>query len=418
MSCRNLIRWCFFVVLLIEGKPAAAQTAINGFILSAYEDTEVKSINEQIQYLNSRPYRLAPIDQLQFRTESNQLDPSRQDYALRLNPANPWQVRNNNRYFHDYKSMLELKRDVALEEALYERYLLAVDLLYHRELKELRKRDTEIGDAYLKVLENQRSSDYFDAKDYVDLKLDQIDRSVEAEEAAFEMDDVIRHMTSFHTLPSQEESSWTDQPVISFPSILAAVDSLFQAQQKTSTMAYYDQRINLMKSEYALEKSNINVGFFQAQYQRFRIEQDRHPWSLSLGVTIPIFNPNKGDMTKRKIEMMEEEQEQAEIKQEDETAALRAREQIRSIMIRYDGVQEKIKMLTAGPLVNTLRSMEGNNPAVQLRLHSNILKLEVIALKLKQSVLYAYVEFLCHVDAIQQRPLINHLSEARTVIER
>src|SRR5688572_9191584 len=106
MSCRNLILSCVFVVLISEVQQAAAQTAIDGFFLSAYEDTEVKSINEQIQYLNSRPYRLAPIDQLQFRTESNQLDPSRQDYALRLNPANPWQVRNNNRYFSDYKSML------------------------------------------------------------------------------------------------------------------------------------------------------------------------------------------------------------------------------------------------------------------------------------------------------------------------
>jgi hypothetical protein len=384
----------------------SAQSAINGFLLSAYEDTEVKSIRDQLLYLDSKPYRLAPLEKLELRTTSNQLDANRQGYAVRVNPSNPWEVRNNNRYFRDYRSMLELKKDLALEEALHARYLLAIDLLYHRELAVLRRKDIEFGDAYIGVLENQKNSTFFDAEDYVKLKLDQIDRSVEAEEAAFEMDDVIRQMSSFYALPAQTDSSWADQPLVSFERIVATVDSLFQAQQKPVTMAYYDQRINLAKSEYALEKSNINIGFLQAQYQRYRIDQGRHPWSLSMGVTIPIFNPNKGDMVKRKIEMMEEEQEQKEVKMEEETASL-----------RYNSIQEKIKTLNSGPLVNTLRSIEGNNPAVQLRLNSNILKLEIIALKLKQSILYTYIEFLCHVDAIQQRPLINYLSEARTVIE-
>jgi hypothetical protein len=418
MNHPKFIFLCLVVVLVVGPQKLSGQSAINGFLLSAYEDTEVKSIREQLLYLDSKPYRLAPVEKLEFRTESNQLDPSRQDYALRMAPANPWQVRNNNRYFSNYRSMLELKRDIALEEALYDRYILAIDLLYHRELKELRKRDIEIGDAYISVLEKQRTSDYFDARDYVDLKLDQIDRSVEAEEAAFEMDDVIRHMSSVYDLPRQTDVSWADQPLISFESIVAAVDSLYQAQQNPITMAYYDQRINLVKSEIALEKSNINVGFFQAQYQKYRIEQGRHPWSLSLGVTIPIFNPNKGDMAKRKIEMIEEEQEKQEVKIEEQTASLRTRELIKSQLTRYNGIQEKIRTLSSGPLVNTLRSIEGHNPAVQLRLNRNILKLEIIALKLKQSILYTYVEFLCHVDAIQARPLINHLSEARMVIEK
>jgi hypothetical protein len=418
MNLRTSIPSFVFAVIIFGCQLAHGQSAINGFLLSAYQDSEVKSIDAQIQYLNSKPYRLAPINQVQFRTESNQLDPDRQEYALRVNPANPWEVKNNNRYFRDYRTMLELKRDMALEEALHDRYLLAVDLLYQRELTALRKKDIEIGDAYIKVLENQKASDYFDAKDYVDLKLDQIDRAVEAEEASFEMDDVMRQMSSLHALPSQQDSAWNDQPLLSFETLIASVDSLFNAQQQSMTMAYHEQRINLLKTEYALEKSNINVGFLQAKYENFRIDQGRHPWSVGMGVTIPIFNPNKGDMTKRKIEIMEEEQEKEEISQEDATGSLRTREQIKSQLARYQGIQEKIKTLSSGPMVNTLRSIEGNNPAVQLRLNSNILKLEIIALKLKQSILYTYVEFLCHVDAIQQRPLINYLSETRMVIER
>ncbi len=220
MNLRTSIPFLVFAVIIFGCQHLHAQSAINAFLLSAYQDSEVKSIDAQMEYLDSKPYRLAPINQVQFRTESNQLDPSRQDYALRVNPANPWEVRANNRYFRDYRSMLQLKRDMALEEALHDRYILAIDLLYHRELNLLRKKILRSATLTSRCLKIKRTSDYFDAKDYVDLKLDQIDRAVEAEESAFEMDDVFRQMSSLHALPAQQDGSWSDQPLISLKRLL------------------------------------------------------------------------------------------------------------------------------------------------------------------------------------------------------
>jgi hypothetical protein len=188
------------------------------------------------------------------------------------------------------------------------------------------------------------------------------------------------------------------------------VDTVAYDRSVAPSLRYFDQRINLAEREYLLERSNINVGFVQAQYQEFRIEQGRRPWSVSLGVTIPIFNPNKGDMTKRKLEVMEDTYERQEVRLEMEADSIRSRERIKNLMKRYQGVQEKIKDLQESTLGGTLKAMEGNNPAVQIRLASNILKLQVISLRLKQSILYAYVDFLAATDLLQKKPLINYLS--------
>jgi flagellar motility protein MotE (MotC chaperone) len=115
-------------------------------------------------------------------------------------------------------------------------------------------------------------------------------------------------------------------------------------------------------------------------------------------------------MAKRKIEVMEEEQEKQEVIEDQQTASLRAKEQLRSLVKRHDSIREKIKSLSVENLSKTLNAMQGNNPAVRIRLNANILKLEVIAVKLKQRVYHAYIDFLAQMDVLQQRPMINYLS--------
>ncbi|RAW00555.1 hypothetical protein [Pseudochryseolinea flava] len=404
-----------FSVLISATVAVYAQNDAEGFLLAAREDSEVKSVDNQIKYLDEKPYRLAPLQKIELRTASNQLDPTRQEYGLRVNPANPWELRNNNQYFRQYRSMLALERGVLLKEALYERYLLLADLRYHQELKNVRQKERELIDTYIGIMEQQQYSDFFDGEDYVKLKLDQIDRDVEAEEAAFERDDVARQITTIYKTDT-DPTAWKSD-TLTFERMMMIVDSIFSVPATPSTIAYHNERITLAKKEYTLEKANVNLGFVQATYEEFRKAQGRHPWSISAGVTIPIFNPNKGDMAKRKIEMMEEEQEKQEVSTEQQTASIRAREQLRNLIKRYTSIQEKIKSLRVDNISKTLNTMQGNNPAVRIRLNANILKLEIVAVKLKQSVYYAYIEFLAQMDVLQQTPMINYFTSDLRAME-
>jgi hypothetical protein len=111
----------FFFLFVMVSFLSNAQVSMEDFLLDALNEPAIKSFANQNTFLDSKPFRLAPIRQLQFRTESNQLDPERQDYSLRLSPANPWEMKRNNEYFKSYKEMLQLDRERLVKESLMAR---------------------------------------------------------------------------------------------------------------------------------------------------------------------------------------------------------------------------------------------------------------------------------------------------------
>jgi hypothetical protein len=388
----------------------SAQSGFGTFIGAAKDDPAVSMFDIQVQYLNDKPYRLAPVQKLELRTESNQLDPSRQEYALRVNPANPWELHQNNRYFKELKSSIELEKGIVLKEVLLERYTLIIELVTYAGLRDLAQRKLELTQTSLSMLEKQQLSGYFDGEDYVELKLEEMDKSVDVDEAAYETENAIRKVSSIFPDAASSAKTWNIADVVSIEQIEKLLDSLQTAVPQATTLSYYRKKIDLADREYRLEKNNINFGYIQAKYQDFRIEQGRKPWSVGLGVTIPVFNPNKGDMTKRRLESIESEQELKEAKVEMDKDQVRLRAQLRDLIASHQKIEEKITALNVSSLAKTLNTIQKSNPVAGVRFQGNLIKLQELALKLKQNILITYTEWLASTDALQQVPLTNYLS--------
>lgn len=405
------MRLALLFVLFFACYNISAQSGFGTFIRAAKDDPAVSMFDLQVAYLDGKPYRLAPVQKLEFRTESNQLDPSRQEYALRVNPANPWEIRQNNRYFKELKSSIELEKGIVLKEVLIERYILIIELVTYAGLRDLAKRKLELTQTSLSMLEKQQLSGYFDGEDYVDLKLEEMDKSVDLDEAAYEAENAIRKVSSIFPDAALTAKNWNISEVVSIEQIEKLLDSLQTAQPEATTLSYYQKKIDLADREYSLEKNNINLGYLQAKYEDFRTEQGRKPWSIGLGVTIPVFNPNKGDMTKRKLESIESQQELKEAKVEMNKDQARLQEQLRDLIASHRKIEGKIKALNASSLARTLNTNQKSNPVAGVRFQGNLIKLEELALKLKQNILITYTEWLASTDALQQMPLTNYLSQ-------
>jgi hypothetical protein len=401
------IAWYFFFILPIFTQ---AQVSMEDFLFAALEEPALKSFSNQDNFLNTKPYRLAPIQKLEFRTESNQLDPERQDYALRLNPANPWEVKRTNEYFKTYQELLQLDRDRLLKESLLARYEVIIGWWYYQEISLLKEEDKLNTEKLLSILEGQRYSSYFDAGDYVKLKLDQVEKIIELEEARFEIDNQRRRVEGLFDKAKLKTINWPASQIISLEQLEAMVDSLSALQASGGEVAYREKQMDLANTEWLLEKSNVNVGFLQTQYQNFRIEQGRKPWNISLGVTIPVFNPNKGDMTKRKLEFIEAEGDRDQAKSDQQTGRELMRAKIKSLLKRHGEINTMMNDLSVGTLATTLQQINDSNPTAVVQLQSNLIKLKTMAARLKQEVLLAYLEFLSYSEVVQQRPLINYLS--------
>jgi hypothetical protein len=418
MKAACSILCCSALLIFFVSTKGIAQLTVNEFLRSAHEDLSLKVIDDQSTFLQQKSYGMNAINRMQFRMQNNEgLLKETQRFGLWVSPENPWAISNNNKYFKTYGESLVHERSLALKQALAERYALIIDFLYLSEIRILKQSEKELIDAQVSIMENQQSSDFFNPDNFAELKLKQIEKAVEIEEALFVVDNQIALIDTKYTGAFIKQLNWKSDNVISLDQIKSIADSIGSSEIKSPQEKYDESKIELAKYSYKIQKSNVNTGFIQGNYLQGNIAKDKTPWSVVAGVTIPIFNPNKGDMARKQLNVIEAENKKSvnSIKVTMERAMVVSK--LKNLLDRYSNMDAKIKALDLNVVGNTLSSMNNNNPAVRIRLNAGSLKLRSILLSLRQNILTTYIELLDAYDLLQQRPLINYLSSDLSKIE-
>jgi hypothetical protein len=381
-----------------------AQTTFSTYLQSATQDADVVKLTKQIEFLNLKQYKLAPIQKLEFRTESNQLDPTRQEYALRVNPANPWEMHAQNRFFDQLTKQYELEKELMLEKRLAERYLLIIDYAVTRQKVLLRQNEQTLTRQLIETLEKQTQSDYFDADKYFDLIIKEIEITENLEES---QTDFILIEKSF----DQHKEILNTISADNFVNMAQIDSALHESLAPPSRLVQLNELKD--KSNVAsiqLEKSNINVGYVQAQYQEFRIEQGRKPWNIGLGINIPLFNPNKQNITKRSLARIEDNHETNRDVQEQQLNAARLYQSLQNLLERQKQLQKRKQELQNSKIENLLIAYGDNNPAISLKLKLQLAKLDFLDLNIKQKIWTDYILWLETTNRLLQPPYQNMLS--------
>jgi hypothetical protein len=412
---------CTFLIVVGLGlifSGAKGQMSIGEFIGSAIDDPEVKTFTNQISYLGEKPYRLSPLQSMQLRMQNRELLYDQQEFALRINPANPWEVRNNNRYFKSYRNFMSREREVILKEALVTRYQNAIVFAYLAALKSQTDSSQFHLDQQLRILEKQYASSYFDADEYVKLKVEHLDNLVEVEEVDYDLAGQ-RHMIS-RLFPKAHNATimWNLADLISIDKVERVVDSMSSVGAISSFVAYQQEKIRVAKSEYDLEKSNINIGFLQTEFDQRRVKQDRTPINISFGVTIPIVNPNKGDMAKKKLDLIEAEYDLEEATFEGETDKLILQDRLRGLIHRYRNLKARIIDLEKNNFAQTLSTIKGGDPLIVAQFNQRVGRLKDLMIEIQRDVLLTYIDYLAFTDNIQQQPFVNFLSPRLEAIQK
>ena len=405
-----------FFLICLSALNSFGQLTIKDFLQSAESDIALKATDEQSGYLQDKPYSLSFINRLQFRMQNNEgISRETQRYGLWLSPTNPLAISSTNKYFKSYAESLIFEKEMILKKALADRYFMIIEFLYFSELKALYEKDKNLVDAQIDVLEKQLSTDFFNPADFTELKLRQISKSVEVEEALFDVDNQIARIDNKYTDGYIKELNWKYEEIISVKQIEKILDSLITIEVPSILLNYEENKIEMARQSYFIQKSNINTGFIQGNY--LPNETKKMPWGWVAGITIPLVNPNKGDMAKKELKVIEERNKklisQANLQAEKNTIV----DKLKKLISRYNSVKDKIDKLDINSVTSTLSSMRTNNPIIALKLNSEVLKLHLILLKLKQNILAGYIEFLSTHDQLQQKPLINYLSPNLTRLD-
>lgn len=400
---RALIIWCFLLPIASFG-----QVSMEEFLESAFESTQIRQIDQQKGFLESGSYKMAPIRGLEFRTESNQLDPQRQDFALRISPANPWEINRNNAYFEKYQEVIDLGQIRQIKKLIQLRYDLIIDWVYLQDRKSLKDEEIKRIRSLIEILEAQRNSSFFDPENYAELKIDLIEKQAELQDLMLEEDVLKQRIVSFFPDAQSKNLDWNLDDLVSIEHISNWIET-HQAQIESEEVTYHRKLVELSKAEWELEKSNLNIGFLQAQYQQFRLAQDRKPWNIGLGIRLPIFNPNKGKMAEKKLDIFEAEGNLTQVQNEHVAEVELVKSKLVGLCENYFSIQNQLEDLDLISIEKNLNTLSSNNPAVNLRFQRNLLKSKNILARHQRDIYAAFIEYLSLTDALQQRPIVNYL---------
>lgn len=401
-----------YISILISTTASTAQDQLSDFILAAFEDINTQGYSDVQNYIVPKNYRIPLIDELEFRFSNDEFVRDEQEYAIRITPSNPWYVRRNKAYFNATKKEVGLEQKLIYKQNLYYRYLIASSYLL--DLKELNL-EQERYDLIVKrvnIIGENAESSFFDSEDFVDAKLDQIDKLYDVQE---HQSSLLHNKRTISSLMRVENIDWEDEQLVSVATIDSISNIIAQNAFKSAELNLLVQKLIVANKESRLEKADFNFGYVQAEYVPFKNRESNI--GISFGFTIPIFQPNKDKIAENYIKEIEIENQIQSQEFQDSVQKVIQFGFLKDLLHHHQLLEEQIKQIDIPNLINNLSTNENNNPITLLDIEEALIKLKLLKFDSHKRLIVQYIEFLNTFDMLSSTPLINYLSDELTPIK-
>jgi hypothetical protein len=399
-----------FTVLFVLGwiGTQAQELTLNQFLKSTLDDPYYASFTRQTSIFNKPlSYSLPWVQKIEFRTRNNELLDYRQQYALRLDARNPWQIISNQRYFQGMQVLKSLEQKLLLKELIRERYDLVIEYWMASERAKLAGQQKDIRQQISYAMAQRSGSTNFDADQYLNNELDIISRTADWHEAQFEEN---LTKTKILQLAGASAFSMRSEDLIDVDQIRQVVDGKGTAEVKTE-IALLKQEIKLSEQEIKTDKLDFDLGFIQAMYAPYKRDQNENPFGVSAGVTIPLFNQNRDNIAREKLQNIERQGELEQFQLRETGKAKSKAATLELHFIHYQKIDSLITELKKREMNLSTTLANNYNPIVELKYREKLIQFDILKARIKREILLQYISYLDNSDKLHQRPLVNYLSK-------
>ena len=400
-----LITFSFFSIATIF---AQNDISLTTFLSSASQQKNVQIANQQLEFQAGQDAELPWIQELEFRTETNDFILKQQEYAVRVTP-NTKRQRNAQSAFHQATAELsKTERELVLKNALFLRYEWLVEWLEIEKSLEQKAVLKVIYDDKLVVLKRSVGNLDFKVKDLV-----------KAEEDLLEIDLKIRTLNNkkarllneFQYLVGANNRLLLDKnTLITTSQILDKIT--FQTLDSTNSLALVrkQKRMELLDKETEIELSEIHNPISYAQIKAGGNGDDfREFVSVGIGIKFSLKGDKKLDLNELDFEKFEESGEYILLKERLEYRQNQLIARLNQLILQQEYLETQLKNSQATFLLNKLLEIDGSNPLDILDLKEIIIKKEQNIEQIDLQILSIYVEWLAVSNKMMERPFRNHL---------
>lgn len=399
-------------VLSMAPQRSLAQQTVSDYLLTAFEDPNIGQYDSRISFLRPRNYRFPILEEVEVRMGNDEQTYEDLQYALRVRPGNPWRIRRNNAFFNATRKELQLQKKLEYKENMINRYELALEYFYNRELADHIQETMSLLNQRASIMEENIQSELFDARDYSEAKLEQVENIEKLDEAVVELNQV---MLEIKIILRADALDWDAFKLIDMATIEEVAEDVASESELSTELDLIAQQIEVARREVRVEKADFDIGFAQLEYYPFT-NRDAN-YGFSVGVTLPIFRDNKPQIAERKMDEMELKGEYVAEQFQDSVNKIRDYEHLKNLIAHHDLILEKKEELNLSVMTENLAASEDFDPMTVLDLREGILKLDEVILKSRYRVLSQFIDFLYTYDVLTKTPLKNYLSKDLSLIE-
>ena len=402
----------FLYVFTLDSTIGFAQFIMDDFLSTARNDISLSPTQSKIDFLKENNFDGPWISRVEFRTRSNDANLSQEDFRFRLTPGNPGELKANKRYYDKQVILLNLEYQDELNSALVKRYSIAIDHVFEFKKKENLNKQLGINRELINLMSNSRGIYSVDMGDLIDAQSDELDMMLAIENAKINIDEIEYMIKDYYEFSGNLD--WEQTDFIEINDILNLFDEI---KNKPSgehiNLVKMEQKNELAAERFNIEKSETlnNIGYFQAEYDTDRGDEPYDHFGYQIGVRIPIVNPDKPQLNRRKLALMDDEalldERKDDIRKSLELAVLR----MDNYNVQYNEINKKLDHLGKQNFI-ALKS-PGKSVKMSDMIKMNEFYINLLGKKnnVEKKIYLTYLEYLNLNGMLTQAPMRNYLSK-------
>ncbi len=410
-------RYIFLLIisLIIPVINGYCQFDMEGFLSTAKSDISLNPSQAKLDFLDENNFNGPWISRVEFRTRSNNADFSQEDFRLRFTPANPAELKANKRYHSKQLELLNLEQHEKFNDALKQRYLIIVNHLFEFEKIAYLENQLKINRQLIIIMNKSSGAYSMDLGDLIDTESNELDMTLSIENSKIELDEIeflIRDVYQY-----EGEIDWTEEEVIEVQDIL----NLFAEFKDHPTgqniyLTKLDQRNTLKAERFNIEKSESlrNIGYFQAEYDTDRGNETSEHFGYQIGIRIPIVNPDKPDLNRKKLALMDDEAVLEEKKDDYKRALELSVLRMDHFANQYKEIDEKLVAVSKQNLIGLHSPGKSIKISDLIKMNEFLIDLQAKKNTVKKKIYETYLKYLDLNGKLSEAPLRNYLSKNLT----
>ncbi|MCP4348549.1 MAG: hypothetical protein GY795_23955 [Desulfobacterales bacterium] len=382
------------------------------FLATAENDSRLEIRRELVKYLENAPKGTPYIEKIEFRTQTEEFDITKQKYSLRFYPKAMGETECSRKLSGTAIKAAKAEHEAFLNTTLVQRYELILDYLETSSFLRLQKKLLAVCDDRITVLKKLSMSNLsFDINTLITAEDRYTELQLNIAELENRMVSVIRKIK---TAAGSDARIAFDENRIIKVEIIEKMISSSEYVPVPGNIRLNSQKLKteLAKNQYDLEKTKDRdfLSFVGLEYDTDEYDDLEKSFSFKLAFNLPGISPNRDEITLRKQGWMEEK-----IKYEDEKRAISEgisalSGYLKQLIRQHNILVNRNKESNAEVSFRKYMEMEGIDPLILLKIKESILKNDVRTNRINYLILRQYIELMNITGRLSEKPLKNYIS--------